>query len=311
MQLIRRTGADRPALPGGCVATIGTFDGVHLGHQRIIAQVVEEARRRSLPALVFSFEPTPAEFFSRGKPPARLTRFREKFEALRGLAVDYLFSPPFDTAMERLEANEFIERLLVRTLGVQHLVVGDDFRFARQRSGDFDALRRGGEQWGFGVEQVGSVLLDDARVSSTEIRRALSSGELERARQLLGRYYRMTGRVVAGRKLGAQLGYPTANVNLHRRECAIGGIFAVRVCGLPEGSLDGVASLGSRPTVEGNGRPLLEVHIFDFNRRIYGEYISVEFVAKLRDEEQFPDLDSLTEQMHEDAARARAILAAA
>jgi len=196
----------------------------------------------------------------------------------------------------------------VSLLKVQHLVVGDDFRFARQRRGGFEDLLAAGERYGFGVERCGSVTVDGQRVSSTEIRRALQAGELERARRLLGRYYQMAGRVVGGKRLGTQLGFPTANVRLKRRSSPLAGIFAVRVTGLPEGVLDGVASLGVRPTVEGGGEPLLEVHIFDFERDIYGDYISVDFVAKLRDEQRFPDLDSMTGQMHQDAARAREIL---
>ncbi|RMF96497.1 MAG: bifunctional riboflavin kinase/FAD synthetase [Gammaproteobacteria bacterium] len=311
MQLIRRPGSGRPALPGGCVATIGTFDGVHLGHQRIIARVVEEARRRGLPAVVFSFEPTPAEFFSPGRPPPRLTRFREKFVALAELAVDCFFCPPFDAAMESLSPAAFIQRWLLEALQVQHLVVGDDFRFGHRRAGGFAELQQAAAEHGFGIERAESVVVDGQRVSSTAIREALAAGELERARRLLGRYYRMLGRVVPGRRLGARLGFPTANVRLNRRAVALSGIFAVRVHGLPESPVDGVASLGYRPTVDRDGTLLLEVHLFDFDRDIYGEHIGVDFVARLRDERRFDDLDSLVEQMHEDAAQARALLAAA
>lgn len=308
MRLMRRPDPDQRALPEHSVVTIGTFDGVHIGHQRILGRVLEEARSRNLPAVVFSFEPTPGEYFSKGGPPARLTRFREKFEALDRFGLDWLCCPPFNARMEALSPEEFIECILARLLGTQFLVVGDDFRFARNRSGTIDHLRRGGERFGFSVEQVPSVVLDGSRVSSTAIRKLLADGELERARQLLGRYYRMTGRVIDGQKLGKQLGYPTANVNLNRRASPVAGIFAVRVDGLGAHLLDGVASVGTRPTVDGV-EPVLEAHIFDFDRDIYGEYIQVEFVAKLRDEVKFPDLASLTEQMHIDAAEARRILA--
>ncbi len=310
MQLIRRPAAGKPALPAGCVATIGTFDGVHLGHQKILARVRELASLHRLPSLVFSFEPTPAEFFL-CQPPARLTRFREKFCALDELGLDYFFCPPFDAQMESLEPDQFVDRLLCDTLQVRYLVVGDDFRFGHGRAGTFEDLCSGGRRCGFAVEQIDSVRVGGQRVSSTAIRKALEAGELARARDLLGRYYRMTGRVIHGRKLGAELGFPTANVRLNRRVAPIGGIFAVRVTGLAERQLDGVASLGSRPTVEGNGRPLLEVHIFDFDRAIYGEHIAVDFIAKLRDEKRFEDLNALIEQMHRDATRAREILAAA
>jgi riboflavin kinase/FMN adenylyltransferase len=307
MQLMRRPGGNPRGFPGQSVVTIGTFDGVHVGHQRILRRVLEKARARNLPAVVFSFEPTPGEFFSRGTPPARLTRFREKFEALEQFGVDWLFCPPFDADMEALGPDEFIERLLVERLGVKYLVVGDDFRFAKNRRGTIDSLRDGGKQLGFSVEQVPSVLEEGHRVSSTKIRELLADGELDRAKKLLGRYYRMTGRVIDGQKLGKQLGFPTANVNLSRAASPIGGIFAVRVDGLGPALLNGVASIGTRPTVDGV-EPVLEVHIFDFDQDIYGAYIQVEFIAKLREEVKFPDLRSLTEQMHIDAAEAREIL---
>jgi riboflavin kinase/FMN adenylyltransferase len=308
MRLIRRPGPGSAAFANGCVATIGTFDGVHLGHQRIFERVLTVANERGLPALAFSFEPTPGEFFQRGAPPARLTRFREKFAVLDALGLDWLYCPPFDARMEALEPQAFIQQHLLDVLSVQHLVIGDDFRFARQRRGSFDDLVAAGNNHGFTVESFDSVTVDGRRVSSTAIRQALQAGDLEFARQLLGRPYSMSGRVVGGQRLGTKLGFPTANVRLKRRSSPLTGIFAVRVSGLPEGPLDAVASLGVRPTVEGAGRPLLEVHIFDFNRSIYGDYICVDFVAKLRDEQRFPDLETLTEQMHRDAERAREIL---
>jgi riboflavin kinase/FMN adenylyltransferase len=307
MRLMRRPGVDVPDFPGHSVVTIGTFDGVHIGHQRILRRVLEEARARTLPAVAFSFEPTPGEFFSRGAPPARLTRFREKFDALENFGMDWLCCPPFNAAMGSLGPDEFIERLLVGRLGVRYLVVGDDFRFAKNRSGTIDNLRDAGERFGFSVEQAPSVLEDGQRVSSTRIRSLLAEGELERAKKLLGRYYRMTGRVVDGQKLGKQLGFPTANVNLSRAASPVGGIFAVRVDGLGARLLNGVASVGTRPTVDGI-EPVLEVHIFDFDQDIYGAHIQVEFIAKLRDEVKFPDLASMTAQMHIDAAQARDIL---
>lgn len=307
MRLIRRPERDRARLPGPSVVTIGIFDGVHIGHQRILRRVIDEARVRGLPSVAFSFEPTPREYFSTGTPPARLTRFREKYEVLERFGLDWLCCPPFDASMEVLGPDEFIERLLVNRLAVRHLVVGDDFRFAKNRAGTIDHLHSGGRQFGFTVEQVPSVVADGSRISSTGIRELLAAGEFERAKRLLGRYYRMTGRVVGGMKLGKQLGFPTANVNLNRRASPVAGIFAVRVDGLDDKLLDGVASLGTRPTIDGT-ELVLEVHIFDFDRSIYGEYIQVEFIEKLRDEVKFPDLDSLTAQIHLDAAQAREIL---
>jgi len=307
MQLMRRPGSAPDNFSDGCVATIGTFDGVHIGHRQILARVLDEAAKYSLPSVVISFEPTPQEFFTRGEPPARLTRFREKFYELQNLGIDWFFCPPFDAVMVSLEPDEFISRLLVDTLHVRHLVVGDDFVFGRGRSGTVADLQRVGCGYGFSVEQVGTVLANDDRVSSTAIRQALAAGELAVATALLGRHYAMTGRVIGGEKLGKKLGFPTANVNLNRRASPIAGIFAVQVDGLGPDLLNGVASVGTRPTVDGI-EPLLEVHIFDFDRDIYGAHIRVEFVQKLRDEVHFADLQALTQQMHIDAAQARHIL---
>jgi len=310
LRLMRRPDRQPADLPAGSVLTVGTFDGVHLGHQRILQRVVDEALARQLPSMVFSFEPTPREFFSDGAPPARLTRFREKFEALQRFGIDWFFCPPFDVRMELREPDEFIERLLVNMLRVKHVVVGDDFVFGRNRSGTIDHLRNGGERFGFSVEQVNSVVADGQRVSSTRVRKLLAAGDMEGAKQLLGRYYRMSGRVVDGQKLGKQLGYPTANVNLNRRASPIAGIFAVRVDGLDGDLLDGVASVGTRPTFD-LVLPLLEVHLFDFDRDIYGEYIHVEFVEYIRGEEKWESVDELVAQMSKDAENARSLLAAA
>ncbi len=308
MQLMRRPGSNPSCLTGGCVGTIGTFDGLHIGHRQILERVLDEAARRDLPSVAISFEPTPREYFTRGEPPARLTRFREKFDELQRLGFDWFFCPPFDAAMESLEPEDFISRLLVDTLHVRHLVVGDDFVFGHARSGTVADLQQAGNVYGFSVEQAETVLENTDRVSSTLIRQALAAGDLTTATTLLGRHYSMTGRVVGGKKLGKKLGFPTANVNLNRRASPIAGIFAVRVDGPGPVQLSGVASVGTRPTVGGTV-PLLEVHIFDFDRDIYGEYIRVEFVEKLRDEVRFADLEALTNQMHVDAAEARRILA--
>ncbi len=307
MRLIRKPESPVAELAAGCVATIGAFDGLHIGHRRIIDRVLAVARERHLPALVFSFDPTPKEFFSRATPPARLMRFREKFEVLEEAGVDVFFCPRFDAAMAGLEPDAFIEQLLLGLLRVRHVVVGDDFRFARQRSGSVADLQRRGASAGFSVEQVGSVIEAGQRVASSVVRSLLEAGDCAAAARLLGRPYRMSGQVVEGAKLGRELGMPTANVRLKRSQSPVHGIFAVRVGGLGAALLDGVASVGTRPTVNGT-EPLLEVHIFDFDRDIYGAHIQVEFVAKLRDEEKFPDLDSLAEQMFRDAVAARALL---
>lgn len=293
----------------GSVATIGSFDGLHLGHQRLLEHVRNEAGERGLPSIVMSFEPTPKEFFLAAKPPSRLMRFREKFEALAANGIDIFFCPRFNEAMKNIAADTFIRQILVHALNVRHLVIGDDFRFAQDREGHLDMLRQAGSTLGFTVEQMSSVVEHDVRVSSSVIRDALWEGDLERATALLGRPYRMSGKVIVGERVGRKLGYPTANVNLNRKQSAVMGIFAVRVTGADWGPLDAVASIGTRPTF-GGVKPLLEVHIFDFDRDIYGEYIHVDFIGRLRSEEKFDDVDELVEQMHRDSELAKEILAA-
>ena len=293
----------------GSVATIGSYDGLHCGHQKLLGHVLDYAKAKELPSIVMSFEPTPKEFFAQERPPARLMRFREKFEAMADFGIDVFYCPRFDEAMKNISADTFIRRILIHSLNIDHLVIGDDFRFAQDRAGHLQTLQRAGNALGFSVEEVPSVIIGDERVSSTVIRNALWEGDLEHARRLLGRDYRMSGRVIEGKGMGRTLGYPTANVNLNRLQSAVMGIFAVRVSGRDWGPLDAVASVGTRPTFEVT-KPLLEVHIFDFDKDIYREYIHVDFIARLRSEEKFGDVKDLIEQMHRDSARAKEILAA-
>jgi riboflavin kinase/FMN adenylyltransferase len=291
----------------GCVVTIGNYDGVHRGHQHMIAAVRAKATELGVPAVVATFEPTPREFFEGPAAPSRLTRLREKLEALSLYGVDRVVVLRFDRRMQGMGADEFVDRLLVRGLGVRHMVVGHDFHFARRREGNVRTLRAGGATHGFAVEEVGQFLLDGERVSSSLVREALNRGDLERATRLLGRPYRMAGRVRLGKKLGRTLGYPTANLALQRKVVPLWGIFAVRVSGAGLVDHPAVSSLGTRPTVNGTD-PLLEVHLFDYDGSLYGQHLDVDFVARLRDERKFESLDALVEQMHRDAAAARAVL---
>jgi riboflavin kinase/FMN adenylyltransferase len=307
MHVFRRPRSGVQAVQAGCVATIGVFDGIHRGHQRILDRVLERAAGLALPSLVFSFEPTPQEVMNPQQAPARLMRLREKVLVLEEAGVGYLYCPPFEPALQHLSPEAFIERLLVGTLGVRHLVVGDDFRFASRRAGTIAHLEAGGQRFGYGVEQVGSVTAGGLRVSSTAIRTALATGDLATAGMLLGRPYRMVGRVGHGQRLGRELGFPTANLRLHRRVSPVSGIFAVRVHGAAPEPLDAVASVGTRPTVAGV-EALLEVHIFDFSADLYGRQISVDFVARLRDEIRFAGLEAMRRQMERDAAEARRVL---
>lgn len=293
--------------PGPRVAAIGSFDGLHLGHQRIVETALAAGRESGRPVVACSFEPMPAEFFAADDPPARLTCFRERFELLDALGVDEMFCPSFES-VRALAPERYIEAQLVEALDVSRVVVGRDFRFGHRRSGTLDHLREAGRELGFGVTVVDDVHLHGERISSTAIRAALKAGDFGRAAAMLGRPYAMSGRVVYGRGLGKELGFPTANVNLKRRTSPVDGIFAVRVHGLGQ-VLDGVASVGSRPTI-GGGEILLEVFLFEFDRDIYGRYITVEFVRRLREERNFPSLEAMTAQMHEDVKAARAALAA-
>jgi len=291
----------------GCVATIGNYDGVHRGHQHMIAAVHERATALAVPAVVITFEPTPREFFAGPAAPSRLTRLREKLQALALYGVDRVVVLRFDRRMQGMGATEFVERLLVEGLGVRHMVVGHDFHFARRREGTIDTLREAGARHGFTVEEVDQFLLDGERVSSSLVREALNMGDLARATRLLGRPYRMAGRVRLGRKLGRQLGFPTANLALQRKVVPLWGIFAVRVSGAGLDGHPAVASLGTRPTVAGTD-PLLEVHLFDFDGDLYGQHLDVDFIARLRDERKFESLNALVEQMYRDASAARALL---
>jgi riboflavin kinase / FMN adenylyltransferase len=291
----------------GCVLTIGAFDGIHRGHQEMIRVLRERARELSLPAVVLSFEPTPREFFAKGVPPARLTRFRERFEALAAYGVDRFVCLRFDEHMRQMTSHEFIERVLVDALGARHIVVGQDFRFARDHGGSVDTLRGAGPQRGFGVSVVPPFELDGERVSSSLIREVLDAGDMQRAAKYLGRPYRITGKVIGGQELGRKLGFPTANLRLHRRATPVAGIFAVRVSGAGLTNAPGVANLGTRPVVNGK-ELLLEAHVFDFSGDLYRRILHVDFIERLRDELWFPSMDALVEQMHKDAAQAREIL---
>jgi riboflavin kinase/FMN adenylyltransferase len=307
MQLYRTLSSLQPSgAVSPRVVTIGVFDGLHLGHQAILARARSEAAVAGQRALVFSFEPTPKEFFAPTTAPPRLTRFRERFEQLEVLGVDELFCPRFG-AVRELEAAEFIDALLVARLNARHIVVGDDFRFGADRRGTYSELSAAGARHGFAVTEVPPVFWRGERVSSTAIRHALKAGDLDSARGMLGRDYSISGRVVRGLGIGRQLGFPTANVNLKRLQAPVDGIFAARVTGLGGLPLDGVASVGTRPTI-GGSKALLEVLIFDFDRDIYGQYITVHFVKRLREERHFADLPAMQRQMHVDVAAARAAL---
>ena len=291
-----------------CVATIGNFDGVHVGHQAVLGQLAEQGARMGLPTMVVTFEPQPREYFSSGRVPPRLTRFREKVQALQRYSVDRLLVPNFNRALATMSAELFLQRLLVDGLMVRYLVVGDDFRFGWERRGDFTLLKAAGARFNFPVVNMYSFVMDGARVSSTRVRNALAEGDLATAEKLLGRCYRMAGRVARGDQRGRMLGFPTANIFLHRQAVPVQGVFAVEVFGVDNEPAPGVANVGTRPTVDGT-RSLLEVHLLDFSGDIYGRHVEVDFLHKIRDECRFDSVDALKDQIGLDVVAARAYFA--
>jgi len=293
--------------PEGCVLTVGNYDGVHLGHQKMIGVLKTRASELRSTATVLVFEPSSKEFMDPEGAPPRLTRWREKFLALAAQGVDRLVTLRFDEYVRAMTPECFVDELIVASLGTRHIVVGNDFRYGCNAGGTIDSLRAAGEARGFGVEQIAPFVFDGVRVSSTAVRERLGQSDFAGAERLLGRPYRMLGRVVHGRELGRALGFPTANLRLMRRKPPVRGVMAVRVFGIYPEALSAVASLGTRPTVDGTDM-LLEVHVFDFAGDLYGREIEVEFVAKLRDEVKFDSLSALTVQMKADAAQAREVL---
>lgn len=289
----------------GCVATMGNFDGVHIGHQQLIRQVTSIAKQQGLPSLVILFEPQSNEFFSPQVPP-RLMRLREKVMALDGLMVDYVLCIRFNQEFASLSAEAFVQDILVHKLKLHTIVVGDDVRFGAKRRGDLPLLQQLGAEHDFSVYAMDTFLFAGERVSSSRVRQALRSADLDTAQALLGRRYGISGRVAHGAKRGRVLGFPTANIFPHRKASPVEGIFVVDTYGLRSGPVHGVADVGNRPTVTGDGRTLLEVHLFDFNETIYGKHIYVEFLHKLRDEQRYPSLELLQQQMLQDAKDARA-----
>jgi riboflavin kinase/FMN adenylyltransferase len=306
MQLIRGLHNLRTA-HRGCVLTIGNFDGVHRGHQAILKHLLRCARARHLPAAVLSFEPLPREYFSGERAPARLTNLREKCAALDCYGAERFVCLRFDERMRNLATAEFIDEILVSRLGVQHVLVGHDFRFARDRSGTIEDLRQAGAHHGFTVEELAPFCVDGVRVSSTRVRAALETGEMNEAAALLGRPFRMSGRVIGGQQLGRRLGYPTANLSPGRLRVPISGVFAARVTTRSLRRYPAVVNVGTRPVVNGQ-HVLIEAHLLDFSGDLYGAHMKVDFIARLRGEEWFPSLDALVEQMRRDEAEARELL---
>lgn len=288
----------------GSVATIGNFDGVHRGHQAVMAQLTDAARELGTSTTVITFEPLPEEHFMGAKAPARLTPLYDKIGLLETLGIDRILCLPFNAALAQLSAETFIDKVLVTGLGVKRLVVGDDFRFGYQRKGDFELLQQEGNRHGFDVVDTNTLTADDSRVSSTRIREALAKGEFQQAEDFLGHPFTMGGRVFHGDKRGRLLGFPTANIRIARRISPLHGVFAVEVHGVSDAHLPAVANIGTRPTVGGTGFQI-EIHLLNFSGDLYGQRIQIRVRHKIRDEQRFESLDELVAQITKDSDQAR------
>ncbi len=287
-----------------CAITIGNFDGLHLGHKELIHHTVQQAKALGVPSVLMTFEPQPNEFFQHKAPVPRLMRFREKWLGLQETGLDYVVCVRFDKAFAQLSPQQFIKDLLVDRFGMRAIVVGDDFRFGAKRAGDINLLNQYASTFNFSVSQMPTLEIKNQRVSSTRVREALHEGDLAGAKELLGQPYALTGKVVYGDQIGRQLGYPTANFNLHRQQVPLAGVFVVRAHGLQATPINGVANLGTRPAFNGT-RVLLEVHLFDFNQTLYGKNLQIEFIHKLREERHYDKIDDLVEQIKQDVANAK------
>jgi len=292
-----------------CALTIGNFDGVHRGHQALLARVVAAARARQIAAAVLTFEPHPRELFTPERAPTRISGLRDKFAALAAQGIDRVIVQHFNRAFASVTADAFVD-LLKNAYRAQWLLVGDDFRFGARRAGDLALLQRHAAAGDFELEQMPTVVDGDERISSSSVRAALAEGNLARAQQLMGRPFTISGHVMHGRKLGREIGFPTLNLRIAHRHPAVQGVFAVRVHGLGA-ARPGVASVGLRPTVDDSGRWMLEVHLFDFADQIYGRLVCVEFLQRLRSEERYSTLEELGAAIAQDAANARALFASA
>lgn len=288
----------------GCVATIGNFDGLHLGHQKIIAQLKLKAQQLNLPTLVITFEPLPHEYFRGATGPARILTFREKLELLQSLGVDRVLCLRFNSKLAQMSAESFVTQILDQQLGIKWLIVGDDFHFGYQRQGDFLLLKKMGQTLNFEVSNLKTVLIGEQRVGSSLVRAALAQGDLNLAKKLLGHPFRMSGRVIYGDQRGQKLGFPTANIPLRRKVTPLHGVYAVIVHGLISQGIQGVANIGNRPTVDGI-RSLLEVYLLNFEKQIYGHRLEIEFLQKLRDEQKFASLELLQAQIFQDVTNAK------
>ncbi len=292
-----------------CALTIGNFDGVHRGHRALLKELKEGSEEKGLVSCVMTFEPHPKEFFSPEQAPPRILNLRDKLAAFADVGIDRVVVEHFNSAFSRLTPEEFVVEILVKRLNAKWILIGDDFCYGAKRAGNFASLKAAGKQYGFEVSSIHTVLENGERISSSALRTALANGDMTQASKLLGRHYGISGHVIHGQQLGRTLGFPTLNLavanHLHHRKPATSGIFTAQVIGLADKPLPAVASLGVRPTVEDEGRVLLETHIFDYQQDVYGKVITVELLEKIRDEAKYDSLDTLTQAIAADAKHAR------
>ena len=306
MHLIRGLSHLEP-FKNGCVLSIGNFDGLHLGHRAVIKKLAERGEALGLPVVIMTFEPQPLEYFLGDNAPSRLMCLREKVIEFTKLPVDNLLMVRFNRYFANCDAEQFIDDILINKLNVKHLVIGDDFHFGKARRGNFAMLKEKGKLYGFSVEDTGSLQVAGLRISSTLIRDALGAGDLIQAEKLLGHCYSVCGRVAHGEKLGRTIGYPTANIKMFRKNTPVNGVFAVTMTGIDGLELEGVANVGTRPTVDGGSKVVLETYLFDFDKEIYGRYVEVRFKQKIRDEIRFQSLEQLKAQIEKDVTEAKSI----
>jgi riboflavin kinase/FMN adenylyltransferase len=304
MKLIRGLTNLTHALAASAV-TIGNFDGVHRGHQQVISQLQRIAKAASLPTVVIIFEPQPIEYFAPDKAPKRLARFREKNAYLKAQQIDYLLCLRFNQELANQSAEDFVQQILIDSLNMKHLVIGDDFHFGKNRQGNFQFLQQHSARFGFIVDETETLVVDGERVSSTRVRQCIQQDDFDKAAELLGRPYSLSGRIAHGKKLGRKLGFPTINIKMGDKTLIVKGIFAVIVKGIDNRVLQGVASIGTRPTVNGVDT-ILEVYILDFDQDVYGYSVVVEFLYKIRNEEKFDSLAELTTWIARDTEKAKA-----
>ncbi|OUR67987.1 riboflavin biosynthesis protein RibF [Cycloclasticus sp. 46_83_sub15_T18] len=303
MKLIRHL-PELPVFPAGCVLTIGNFDGVHAGHRMVLNALTTQAAALNLPSVVMCFEPQPIEFFRGADAPARISTARDKISELSALGVDALYLLRFNAAMATLSAEQFVQ-MLVQKLRIKWLIVGDDFCFGKNRQGNFEYLQQAGAVHGFTVQRSSSFKIAEERVSSTLIRAALENGQLGQAAEYLSRPYTMSGRVMHGHKRGRELGFPTANIRVKNRKTPLKGVFAVTIT-LESGLVyEGVANIGTRPSIEQTTAVLLEAHLFDFSADLYGQRVVIGLCKKLRGEQKFDGLEPLQRQIAIDSEQAR------